>query len=281
MKSFAVAAAVMLTVVGIKPAFAQTDAPLAVLPLHDVPGVGMTIDATVNGTPGRFLFDSGWGVTAITPPLAAAVGCKPWGQITGFRAIGERVDSQRCNAVSIRSGAFEVHTPQVLMLDLMKYFPPGTSPLSGGIGLDLFAGRTLTIQLHAQRIVLESGASLAARIRNAREVPVRLVRDAQGAALTVDVDVPTNEGDAWMELDTGNNGPTLIGAHLAGLLGLKTGVDTPQSLKMPLEPGIVVEDKAIVKNLILDGDIGRGFLDHWDLTLDLSGGRAWLSPAAD
>lgn len=36
-----------------------------------------------------------------------------------------------------------------------------------------------------------------------------------------------------------------------------------------------------MRDLILDGDIGRGVLDHWDLTLDLVNGRGWLAPAAD
>jgi hypothetical protein len=32
--------------------------------------------------------------------------------------------------------------------------------------------------------------------------------------------------------------------------------------------------------LVMDGNIGTRFLIKWDLTLDLSRGRAWLAPAA-
>jgi len=256
----------------------KADSP-EVLPLQDVPGVGLTLDATVNGHPGRFLFDTGWGVTAVTPTVAAAIGCKPWGRVTGFRAIGERLDSQRCNAATFQVGAFQAKAPEVLVVYLIKFLPPGTKPVSGGIGLDLFAGRTVTIQSHAHRLVLETSASQEARIKTAQEITVRPVRDAQGAALTVDVAVPTGDGPAWMELDTGNNGPTLIAAHLAHLVGLKAGEKRSQPLTMPLRPGVTVRDEAIVRDLILDGDIGRGFLDHWDLTLDLAQGKGWLAPA--
>ncbi|WP_342627997.1 aspartyl protease family protein [Nguyenibacter vanlangensis] len=257
---------------------AMADSP-DVLPLQEVPGVGLALDVTVDGHLGRFLFDTGWGVSAVTPTVAAIIGCKPWGRVTGFRAIGERLDSQRCNAATFRAGGFQAKAPEVIVVDLMKFLPPGTQPLSGGIGLDLFAGHTVTIQSHLHRLVLETSASREARIKTAQGITVRPVRDAQGAALTVDVAVPTADGPAWMELDTGNNGPTLIAAHVADLVGVKAGEDKPQPLTMPLRPGVTVRDAAIVRDLILDGDIGRGFLDHWDLTLDLAQGKGWLAPA--
>ena len=66
----------------------------------------------------------------------------------------------------------------MLTVDLAKFLPPGTEPLSGGVGLDLFAGRTVTIQLRAHRVVLETDVSREARISIAREIRVRPVRDA-------------------------------------------------------------------------------------------------------
>jgi hypothetical protein len=250
-----------------------------VLPLHAIAGVGLVMDAEVDGHPGRFLFDTGWGVTAVTPVVAASIGCRPWGRVTGFRAIGERLDSQRCNAATFKVRGFQARAPEVLVVDLTKLLPPGTQALSGGVGLDLFAGRTLTIQSHARRIVLETQASRDARIKTAHAIAVRQVRDAEGAALTVDVAIPTKLGPAWMELDTGSNGPTLIAAHMANLVGLRAGTQGPQSLSMPIRPGVTLRDKAIVRDLILDGDIGRGFLERWDLTLDLLHGKGWLARA--
>jgi hypothetical protein len=41
---------------------------------------------------------------------------------------------------------------------------------------------------------------------------------------------------------------------------------------------VAVRDEAIVRDLILDGDIGQAFLEHWDLTLDLARGKGWLTP---
>lgn len=127
--------------------------------------------------------------------------------------------------------------------------------------------------------MLETPATLNARIAHAKVIPIRLVRDVEGAALTVNVGIPTTQGMLWMELDTGNTGPTLIGRHAAALVGLNSDKKDVQELAMPLVPGVVVHGRARVRDLIMDGDIGRDFLNRWDLTLDLAHERGWLTPA--
>jgi hypothetical protein len=106
------------------------------------------------------------------------------------------------------------------------------------------------------------------------------VREAGGVALAVEVAVPTPEGMAWMELDSGNGGATVIGKHLAHLFKLDPGKKEPQPASFKIAGGIPVEGMARVNDtLIMDGNIGTRFLLNWDLTLDLSKGRAWLAPA--
>lgn len=241
---------------------------------------GQSIQAKLNGAAGTFLFDSGMGLSMITPATAAQMGCKPWGQTTGFRATGERVDMQKCNAAHLDIAGVALSMPTLAVFDLMKLMPAGMAPLSGAIGLDAFAGRQITIQSHAQRLVLETPDSLATRIRRAHAIPLRVVRDAQGAALTVDVGMPTHAGMVWMELDTGNrSGAHMIGKHVAALLGLKPDMPGPQTIDVDVAPGIRLKGDAVVSNLIMDGDIGSQFLDQWDLTLDLKAEKGWLAAA--
>ena len=54
--------------------FAGAVKPVALAPLL---GRGLTIQATIGGKPGTFLFDTGGGVTNISPDFAKSIGCKP------------------------------------------------------------------------------------------------------------------------------------------------------------------------------------------------------------
>jgi hypothetical protein len=65
-------------------------------------------------------------------------------------------------------------------------------PVDGSLGLDIFAHRTITI-VPRTAIVLETPSSLAARTKTARELPIRMLRDVEGIALSVDGAVRTSE----------------------------------------------------------------------------------------
>src|SRR3954462_11480201 len=77
-------------------------APLVVVELISHPGgtAMMTARAKVQGHEGLFLFDTGGGISYISPSFAQTIGCKPWGQITGFMLTGQRLDMSRCDGLS-------------------------------------------------------------------------------------------------------------------------------------------------------------------------------------
>jgi len=188
----------------------------------------MTIRAKVRGHEGVFIFDTGGGISYISPAFAQAIGCKPWGQITGFTLTGQRLDMPRCDGLSFDIQGHRFAAPTFGVFDLMKYMPPDVPRIDGSIGLDVFAGRVVTLSLAEKRLTVESPSSLALRARRGKEVPIRLVREAGGVALAVEVAVPTPEGLAWMELDSGNGGANVIGKHIALLLKLDSSKKEPQ-----------------------------------------------------
>ncbi len=257
----------------------EASVPERVIQLRTVDGGGQTVDASIAGHKGAFMFDSGWGVSSVTPQFAAQIGCKPWGKMVGFRATGERLDSEHCNRADVKVTGLDLPIPALNVIDIMQYLPKGTITYAGALGLDAFDGRSITIRSRAKQLIVESRPSLAARIGRAKRVPIRMVRDVQGSSLTVSIGIPTASGMAWMELDTGNYGSTMIGRHIAKLVGLDPNAKGDQSLEMPIVPGITVAGMGRVDDLILDGNLGKDFLDQWDLTLDLAKGRGWLAPA--
>jgi Aspartyl protease len=252
-------------------------APFATIPLEAYLKVQAVVRATVRGQPGTFLFDTGEGVSSFSPAFAARIGCKPWGRITGFRMSGERLDNEHCDNIAFDLAGHSFVAPVVSTIDIMKFLGPDVPPVDGALGLDLFAGRTITI-IPRKAIIVESPASLAERIASARELPVRIVRDAEGAALAVDGAVQTPKGFAWMELDNGNGGSLVVANHIAPLLGLRADLARPEPARFELANGITVEGTTRTRDLIMDGNIGATFLNNWILTLDLEHGRAWLAP---
>ena len=186
----------------------------------------------------------------------------------------------RCDDARLTIGSQSFVAPTASVLDLQRMMGPDMPTLSGVIALDLFAGRAITVRPMAHELVLETVASVQQRILGAKEVPGRLVRDAEGLALTVDGAVRTPAGRAWMEIDTGNGGPLMVDQHVAPQLGLAAKHDLQQAA-FELVGGVPVRGPARVGDLILDGDIGADALSHWDVTFDLAGGRTWFRAATD
>lgn len=255
-------------------AFAQTTIPLS----HPMTGVD-AIEVKVAGHAGLYLFDSGWGVSAVTLASAAAIGCAPWGKVTGFRATGERIDLQRCDQTELELAPTIRTKRELSVVDLAKHMGPQAERFAGGIGLDAFDGRVVTLSVARNTLTIENQKSLRRIVATGTEVPIRLVRDSQGAALTADVGIPTRLGTLWLEIDTGNYGPSRIDRHAAALLGLDADAKGRQRFDARLTDGIRLGGAATVGDLIMDGNIGRDSLKSWDVTLDLIHGRGWFLPA--
>jgi hypothetical protein len=158
--------------------------------------------------------------------------------------------------------------------------PPDSPHIDGSIGLDVFVGQIVSLSLSSKTLIVENKKSFQHRIQKAKEIPIRLVREAEGIALSVVVAVPTKKGTAWMELDSGNGGAHVIAKHLAAIMDLDPEKKEPQDTHFQIKDDIQVDGPVRVNpTLTMDGNIGTRFLIKWDLTLDLAKGRAWLSQA--
>jgi hypothetical protein len=252
-------------------------APVAKIPLEPYLRAQAVVHAVVNGKPGIFLFDTGGGSFELFAQLCRENRMSPLGPNQWFPDERERLDNKHCDNITFDLSGQKLIAPVVSTVDKMKFLGPDVPPVDGSLGLDLFAHRTITL-IPRKAIVLESPSSLAERITTARELPIRIVRDVEGIALSVDGAVRTPEGLAWMELDSGNGGSLVIANHIAPLLELPTDMTTPQLGHLELANGIAVEGTIRTRDLIMDGNIAAQFLNRWTLTLELEHGRAWLSP---
>lgn len=273
-------AAAVLLACAVCAAHAKPPAPEASFPLEPY-RTTIALRATVGGREGLFVVDTAGGLTTLTPGFAESIGCAPWGRVTGFRMMGDRLDVPRCDDVEVTIGGRGFRASTTGVFDLMSLYPADAQPVAGLIALDLFDGKAITIDFPGKRLIVESAASLRARTKRAQELPVRLSREVQGRALAASVGVPTSRGLVWMEIDSGNGGTILVSKPYASLFGLDPTKDGPQAIDVVLGGNLRMSGRAFTPDMIIDGNVGMPFLKDVAITLDLAAGRLWVTRASN
>lgn len=249
--------------------------------LGDFGGRLRSIRLSVNGQEGLFTIDTAGGVTIVTPEFANKIGCTPWGAHSGFRLTGERLDMPRCEDVTLTLPTGEnLTTVSAAVIDLQPLLFKGAPHVDGSVALDSFEGRAFTIDVGNGTLTMETPETLAARTRNATEVPIKLARQAGGHALGVMVPMATAKGKLWMALDSGGAPPVLLRDIIAADAGADPEVKglQPFELKIAGDDAIALSTHAIVRDMILDGVIGMPVLVRWSITFDLANDRLWITP---
>ncbi|HSN86086.1 MAG TPA: hypothetical protein VL025_04975 [Thermoanaerobaculia bacterium] len=237
-----------------------------------------TVNVRVGGETLPFLFDTGGGVSLITPDVAKVAGCEPFGRLTGFRASGERLDAQRCGPIELSLGAADpvVLHGEVAFFDLASIMR-GAPPVGGVIALSSLDGRAFTLDLGGERLVIETPESLADRVRTMSPLTVRASRQAGGASLDLLLAVRTPQGPLWLEIDSGNAGPVQLSPHALRQLGAGIPKGAPEKISLDVLGLGPMEVGAVEKDLIYDGLLNAEFLKKLVLTVDLGSLRAWAA----
>ncbi len=239
-----------------------------------------TVDVEVTGRRLPFLFDTAGGATLLTPTVAAAAGCEPFGRVTGFRHDGARIDMPRCGSMVLEVAGLPLRA-EAGVFDLMALLPPGVPELGGIVSLQTLGARPYTLDLAGMTLTLESPASLVVRASGMREVQVRPSTQGGGAGFDLFLKIEAPRGDLWLEIDSGNAAGLILSPHALTQLG----VDRPRDPDQPVPVTLRIAGfgsysaSAIVKDTIYDGLLDARFLIAHRLTLDPSSGRAWLAAA--
>lgn len=247
------------------------------IPLEPYVGALRTVVAHSGELEAPFLFDTGGGFTILSLASARTLGLEPFGRSTGFRHDGERVDAARAGPVDLSLGSFTRHG-EVGVLDLAALL--GGLPEVGGIlSLETFAGRAITVDLAANRLFVETPATLAERVRGASELVARIGTQADGATLDVFVAVQGRHGPLWFEIDSGNLAPVLVAPHAWVELGLEAPEPgRSRRIELPLV-GLGLEPcEAENKEMIHDGLLNAAFFARHRISFDLAAGRVWVRP---
>jgi hypothetical protein len=252
-----------------------------IIPLRRGPGLFRTIRVRVGNDSADYLFDTGGGVTVVSPQDSAIIGCTPGGKGFGVRFNGEPLSGRVCANVSLGVGPLDV-TNDAGVLDLARLLGDNGPKVRGLVSLQSFRGRLLTIDLANDRLILETPQSLASRVRDMTPVDMRLATGVAGGDLDVFVGVrATNGARLWLEFDSGNLAGTLLVPATLAWLGGDSTAQTP-SVRLPLGPSAAVTEPVVLqRNMIHDGLLSARFLARAVWTLDLDRGRMWVGPFAE
>ncbi|HEV2271904.1 MAG TPA: aspartyl protease family protein [Steroidobacteraceae bacterium] len=232
-----------------------------------------TLQVTVNGHESPFIFDTGAGMTVLTPEEVRYAACTPFGQVTGFRADGGKVISARCGPVTLTVADYRVER-EVAEFDLAKLLGKGAPPIGGILGLASFDGRAVTLDLAHDRVTIETRRSLARRIRGMRPISVRIVRGAGGDVVPF-IEARAKTGTLWMEVDSGNDGPVFLAPYAQRQLGISIPVHGKRALDLDVIGLGPVPVTAGSRDMIYDGQLDPAFLRQIQLTIDFGRGKAW------
>ena len=247
------------------------------IPLSTYAGLLRSITVTVANSAHPFIFDTGGGETMITPDLASAIGCTPYGRAVGLRASGEQVAFQYCDRVLLRLGDIAVAHERVGVFDLKAILPAGVPSADGVVSLQSFRAQPMTIDLARERITLETADSLAVRT-GARDAAGH-DQGRHGTDWSGDHGVHRGAGGGsrvWLLLDSGNGDLALVAPHVARMAGLTKSEGEALIEFDGLGPSRL---QARSREIIYDGVLGVEFMRHWIFTFDLASNRAWAAPA--
>lgn len=256
---------------------AQTQ-PVEIKLEHDALGKAPTINVQIGGKTYPFLFDTGAGITTVTPAIAREIGCEPFGQITGFNAGGTRIDMKRCSDVEMKLGNYAARL-DTGVFEIMHFFSPETKEIGGFISLQTFADKAITVDLAGNRLIVETDNSLAERVKDMKPLESRLGIQGGGAVIDVFAAANTPKGKIWMLLDTGNFSTIQLAPHAQEMLGIN--FDAPNRAKMAKLVKLdliglgTIEMPARERQMIYDGMLNYDTISKMIVTIDVRNGRIW------
>ncbi|MGA8247015.1 MAG: retropepsin-like aspartic protease [Nocardioides sp.] len=251
------------------------------------------VAATLGGRPGRFLVDSGIGLTVVATSTAESVGAVALERtFTGRRMSGQEVSVPlvRLPVLEVAGLAFRDHLAGVVDLGPTD----GDRGFDGVLGLDLFVDLALTVDPDARTVTLAEAAP------DGLDVPVEVERDGPSVATYTRLVLPSGRV-VRVEVDTGSGSLILddvlmsdcdVEPEAAGI-DVRTGTDETGheyvrrfvtiagSVQIDGVPATAqARPRVQFQRIRYDGLVGTDFLNRFRQTFDVRGSRLVLEPLA-
>ncbi len=237
-----------------------------------------SVKVKIDGKPYRFLFDTGAGITMVSPEIAIKTGKMIYGNNTGFRMSGEKVEIKLCDSLNIKIGGINFFHPYVGVFDMMRLLPKELERIDGIISLKTFAEEAITLDLKDDKLVIETVDSYKKKTNNLTLIPSRFVNGHNGSELNIFIGIKALNHLWWFLFDSGNISKVKISKSIAAEWNLtfnEDGITELGNYTFALAGDSIIAP-TIIDYIIYDGALSFDFIRQSAYTLNFEEEKVWI-----
>lgn len=232
------------------------------------------MNVRINSHQYSFLFDTGGGETFISSEIVKDLQGHAYGNVLGLRMSGEKVYSKKCDSVTLEMGSQQFFHPSIGVWDIMRVLPEGLPKLDGIISLKTFANSILTIDLAANRLVIETAASAKKKMKQLEKAECLFANGASAQELLLFIPI-VHQHSYWFLFDSGNLDAVTLSPNTAKEWGIDSSVQSSTKLAIPFA-GKKVDAEVTVKDIIYDGAVNFEFIKQAVYMVNFRSREVWV-----
>ena len=263
----------IILLLGFYPIFAQEE-----IPLKDYFRTLKIVEVEIGDKTYNFLFDTGGGITIVSPQIIEEMNKTSYGNSIGFRMSGEKVESKICDSIDIKIGGVNYFHPHVGVFDVMSVLPKDLGRIDGLISLKTFEHSKITLNLIENKLIVETEESFEERIKNMTLVKSRFANGQNGSELIIFLGTKKENHLWWFLFDSGNISNAIISKRIAKEWGIPYGDDETTDIGVfNFElAGDSIATPATIYNIIYDGAFSFDFIRQAEFTISISDKKVWM-----
>jgi predicted aspartyl protease len=236
-----------------------------------------TVEVNIDGENYNFLFDTGGGVTVVSPQIIEKLNKEPYGYDVGFRMSGERVAFERCDSVTLAMGGIRFHQEEVAVFDLTGLLPKELKRVDGVVSLKTFERNEITLDFNNNRITIETEESFEAKTKQMTEVESRFANGLAGDDLNIFLALKANGKKWWFLFDCGNIADMKISKTIASSWKSYVPDDTTMTIFTYHFGGKARDSNMYIDDIIYDGALNYDFLQSHQFAISLKHNQVFIS----
>ncbi len=227
----------------------------------------------------NFLFDTGAGVTLISPEIVKKINRKEYGRGVGYRMLGEQIEYKKCDSVEIQIGGYKFFHSTVGVWDVNQVLPKDWPRIDGIISLGSFQDHCIMIDLSKNTIIVESDSTCEAKTKLMQIVESRFINGLDGSENGIFLNLDKVGRKWWFLMDSGNLDKNIISYATAKEWNVEYVIDSGRVVIDDLRyefAGISRISPSVIDEIIYDGVLNFDFLSQFIIIISYKEEKVWI-----